>query len=138
MPTLSDQIVFSLVALAMVLTPGPNTIYFISLSGAALGFVFCMLCAAFGITAFVMTLPLAYDALRLAGAYYLLYLARQVLRPGGRAPFQLRNLQTDSPRRLFLLGHFTKLLNPNAALLYLSLLPQFIDPSRGSVLIQRC
>jgi len=149
MPTVSNQIAFSLVALGMVLTPGPNMIYLISrsicqgraaglisLGGVALGFMFYMLCAAFGITALVMTVPLAYDALRIAGALYLLYLAWQAVKPGGRSPFQVRDLPKDSPRRLFFMGLFTNLLNPKAAVLYLSLLPQFIEPSHGSVLIQ--
>jgi threonine/homoserine/homoserine lactone efflux protein len=149
MPTISNQLAFSLVALGMVLTPGPNMIYlisrsicqgrtagFISLGGVALGFVFYMLCAAFGITALVMTVPLAYEALRVAGALYLLYLAWQAVKPGGRSPFQVRNLPSDSPRRLFMMGLFTNLLNPKAAVLYLSLLPQFIEPSHGSVLGQ--
>jgi threonine/homoserine/homoserine lactone efflux protein len=149
MPTIANQIAFSLVALGMVLTPGPNMIYLISrsicqgrtaglisLGGVALGFVFYMLCAAFGITALLMTVPLAYDVLRFAGALYLLYLAWQALKPGGRSPFQVRNLPRDSPRRLFLMGLFTNLLNPKAAVLYLSLLPQFIEPSHGPVLIQ--
>jgi len=149
MPTLSNLFAFSLVALAMVLTPGPNMVYlisrsicqgrtagFISLGGIALGFVFYMLCAAFGITALVMTVPLAYDALRVAGAVYLLYLAWQAVKPGGRSPFQVRDLPSDSPGRLFTMGLLTNLLNPKAAVLYLSLLPQFIDPARPSVLAQ--
>jgi threonine/homoserine/homoserine lactone efflux protein len=83
-----------------------------------------------------MMVPLAYDALQVAGALYLLYLAWQAVKPGGRSPFQVRNLPNDSPRRLFLMGLFTNLLNPKAAVLYLSLLPQFIEPSHGSVLSQ--
>ena len=149
MPTISSELAFSLVALGVALTPGPNMIYlisrsigqgrtagFISLGGVGLWFVFYTLCAAFGITALVMTVPVAYDALRAAGALYLLYLAWQAVRPGGRSPFQVRKLRSDSPRRLFLMGLFTNLLNPKAAVLYLSLLPQFIEPSHGSVLTQ--
>jgi threonine/homoserine/homoserine lactone efflux protein len=95
-----------------------------------------MLAAALGITALLFAVPLAYDALRLAGSAYLLYLAWQALKPGGRSPFQVRALPVDSPRRLLAMGFLTNLLNPKAAMLYLSLLPQFIDPARGSVLGQ--
>jgi threonine/homoserine/homoserine lactone efflux protein len=133
----------------MVLTPGPNMMYLVSrsicqgrraglvsLGGVGLGFLFYMLAAAFGITALLFAVPLAYDGLRLAGAAYLLYLAWAALKPGGRSPFQVRDLPVDSNRRLFAMGLVTNLLNPKAAMMYLSLLPQFIDPARGNVLTQ--
>lgn len=149
MPALTHFVTFALVALGMVLTPGPNMIYLISrsisqgrsaglvsLGGVAFGFVFYMLCAAFGITALVLAVPYAYDALRFGGALYLLYLAWQAVRPGGHSPFQVRDLPLDRPRKLFAMGFVTNLLNPKIAVLYLSLLPQFIDPAHGSVLGQ--
>ena len=81
MPHTSSLLAFALVSLGIVLTPGPNMVYLISrsitqgpeagivsLGGVALGFVFYMLCAAFGITALLFAVPYAYDALRLAGA----------------------------------------------------------------------
>ncbi|MCA0317020.1 MAG: LysE family translocator [Proteobacteria bacterium] len=149
MPDTASLIAFAAIALGMVLTPGPNMIYLvsrslsqgpkaglISLGGVALGFVVYMLCAAFGITALVLAVPYAYDAIRLAGAAYLLWLAWQAVRPGGRSPFQLRQLPRDTPRKLFAMGFLTNLLNPKVAVLYLSLLPQFIDPADGSVLTQ--
>jgi len=149
MPTLSTQLAFALVALGMVLTPGPNMIYLISrsicqsraagmisLGGVALGFIFYTICAAMGITALVMTMPVAYGVLRIAGAAYMLNLAWQAIRPGGRSPFHVKDLPTDTPGRLFTMGFLTNLLNPKAAVLYLSLLPQFIHPEQGSVLIQ--
>lgn len=149
MPETTSLLAFALIALGMVLTPGPNMVYLISrsicqgrtaglisLGGVALGFVFYMMCAAFGITAIVMAVPYAYDALRFAGALYLLYLAWQAVKPGGRSPFQVRDLPKDSPRKLFLMGFLTNLLNPKIAVMYLSLLPQFISPDHGSVLTQ--
>lgn len=149
MPNSTTLLAFAFVSLGMVLTPGPNMIYLISrsicqgrvaglisLGGVALGFVFYVLCAALGITALVFAVPYAYDALRLTGAAYLLYLAWQAVRPGGRSPFQVRDLPVDGPRKLFAMGFVTNLLNPKIAMLYLSLLPQFIDPAQGSVLSQ--
>lgn len=149
MPSVSSVLAFALVALGLVLTPGPNMMYlvsrsicqgrragWISLGGVGLGFLVYMVAAALGITALLFAVPLAYDALRLTGAAYLLYLAWQSLKPGGRSPFQVRELPVDGPRRLFAMGFLTNLLNPKAAMLYLSLLPQFIDPARGSVLTQ--
>jgi threonine/homoserine/homoserine lactone efflux protein len=149
MPSSTALLAFALVSLTMVLTPGPNMVYLISrsisqgrlaglisLGGVALGFVAYMLCAAFGVTALLFAVPYAYDALRFAGAAYLLYLAWQAVRPNGRSPFQVRKLDFDSPRKLFAMGLLTNLLNPKIAMLYLALLPQFIDPTAGSILAQ--
>lgn len=148
MVTLAQIIPFAAIALGMVLTPGPNMIYLISLSlcqgrragyislcGVALGFMFYMVCAALGITALLMAVPLAYDALRFAGAAYLLWMAWQAIF-GGKSPFQLRDLPPDSPRKLFSMGLLTNLLNPKTAVIYLTLLPQFIHPEQGHVLAQ--
>ncbi|KIH83517.1 LysE family translocator [Pseudomonas batumici] len=150
MPELSNLVAYGLISLGMVLTPGPNMIYLISrsicqgrmaglisLGGVALGFVVYMFCAALGITALVLAVPYAYDALRLGGALYLLYLAWQAVKPGGRSPFQVRDLPQDGPRKLFMMGFVTNMLNPKIAVMYLSLLPQFITPTgHGSVLTQ--
>ena len=88
MPDHTHFIAFGLIALAMVLTPGPNMIYLISrsvcqgrqaglisLGGIAFAFVLYILCAALGITAFLFAIPYAYDLLRFSGVAYLLYLA---------------------------------------------------------------
>ena len=142
-------IAFAALAVGMVATPGPNMIYLISrsisqgpkaglisLCGVAFGFLFYMVAAAFGISAILFAVPYAYDALRFSGAAYLLWLAWQAVRPGGRSPFQVSLLPMDGPRRLFLMGLLTNLLNPKVAMMYLSLMPQFVDPARGQVLAQ--
>ena len=150
MPTTANLIAFAAVCLGMVLTPGPNMLYLVSrsicqghaaglvsLGGVALGLLVYMLCAAFGITALLFAVPYAYDVLRLGGAAYLLWLAWLALKPGGRSPFQVHELPPDSKPRLFAMGFLTSLLNPKIAMLYLALLPQFIDPAlEGGILRQ--
>jgi len=148
-PEAKTWIAFAAVCLGMALTPGPNMIYLVSRSicqgrwaglvsliGTAAGFIVYLLCAALGITALLMAAPIAYDILRFGGAIYLLWLAWQAIKPGGASPFQVRQLPKDSPAKLISMGFLTNLLNPKAAMLYLSLLPQFIDPHHGGVLTQ--
>jgi threonine/homoserine/homoserine lactone efflux protein len=148
-PETSTLAAYALLALGMVLTPGPNMAYLISrsicqgrmaglisLGGVATAFLFYVFSTALGVSALLFAVPFAYDALRVAGAAYLLYLAWTTLRPGGRSPFQVQDLPIDSPKKLFAMGFLTSLLNPKVALLYLSLLPQFIDPALGSVFAQ--
>ncbi len=148
MPTTATLLAFAAVAIGMVLTPGPNMIYMISraitqgriaglisFAGVVVGFIFYMLCAAFGITALVFAVPYAYDTLRLAGVAYLLWLAFDAVRPGGKSPFQVRKMPIASRKRLFTMGLLTSLFNPKIAIFYLALLPNFIDPA-GSVLLQ--
>jgi threonine/homoserine/homoserine lactone efflux protein len=146
----ASLLAFALVSVGMVMTPGPNMIYLltrsitqgrragmISLFGVVLAFLVYMFSAALGVTALLVTVPLAYRALQWAGAGYLLWMAWNTVKPGARSVLQPRtDLSIDGPRRLFAMGFLTNLLNPKVAVLYLSLLPQFIDPARGPVLAQ--
>ncbi|MFX7152006.1 LysE family transporter, partial [Acinetobacter baumannii] len=84
----------------------------------------------------IFAVPYAYDALRISGVVYLLYLAWQAVKPGGRSVFAVRDLPADSGRNLFMMGFITNLANPKIAIMYLSLLPQFISPGHGSILAQ--
>ncbi|MFC9155656.1 LysE family translocator [Streptomyces bauhiniae] len=139
----------TVVALGMVLTPGPNMIYLvsrsitqgrraglISLGGVALGFVAYLLAANLGLSVLFLAVPELYVAVKLAGAGYLAYLAWSALRPGGVSVFAPREVPPDSPRRLFTMGLMTNLLNPKIAIMYVSLIPQFVDLDRGHVLTQ--
>ena len=144
-----DVLMFAAACLVMVLTPGPNMIYLISRSicqgrkagvtsllGVVAGFFVHMLAAAIGLTAVFLAVPLAYEALKWAGALYLLWMAWQAVRPGARSPFEARELLPDAPSRLVLMGFLTSVLNPKVAMFYLSIFPQFISPEHGSLVIQ--
>ncbi|ASL48154.1 Homoserine/homoserine lactone efflux protein [Burkholderia sp. AD24] len=133
----------------LAVTPGPNMVYvmsrsiaqgrtagLISLAGVMLGYLFYMFSAAFGITALFLSVPYAGSALGAVGAAYLFYLAWQAVKPGGRSPLEVRDLPREQPRRLLAMGATTSLLNPKLAMIFLSLLPQFIDYQAGGVLKQ--
>jgi threonine/homoserine/homoserine lactone efflux protein len=139
----------SLVALGLVLTPGPNMIYLVSrsitqgrraglfsLAGVALGFFVYLLAATAGVASLFALVPSVYDAIKIAGALYLLYLAWSAVKPGGQSAFTPKDLPIDSRRRLFTMGLVTNLLNPKIAVLYVSLLPQFVNAGRGHVAVQ--
>jgi threonine/homoserine/homoserine lactone efflux protein len=142
-------VAFALVAFGLALTPGPNMAYLVSrsicqgraaglvsLGGVALGYVLYMLLSALGLTALLLAVPYAYDAIRLLGAAYLAWMAWTAVRPGGASPFEVRDVPADSARGLFVKGFLTNLLNPKIAAIYLSLLPQFLDRDSGGVLAQ--
>lgn len=133
----------------LAVTPGPNMVYVMSrsvaqgrgagltsLAGVMLGYLFYMFGSAFGITALFLAVPGAGRMLAACGALYLFYLAGQALRPGGRSPLQISEVRTERPARLFAMGAATSLLNPKLALIFLSLVPQFIDYRAGGVLRQ--
>lgn len=137
------------VALAMVLTPGPNMMYLvsrsvtqgrragvISLIGIAAGFLVYLTATNLGLSALFVSVPELYTAVKIAGAVYLGWLAFKTLRPGGTSVFKPTALEHDSARRLFTMGLVTNLLNPKIAVMYLSLIPQFVRPDNGYILLQ--
>lgn len=139
----------AITALWMVLTPGPNMVYLvsrsinqgraaglISLAGTGVGFVIYMAMANLGLSAILVAVPWLYVGLKAAGVGYLLWLAWKALKPSGTGLFEARDLRRDGPLTLFRMGLLTNLLNPKAAVMYLALIPQFIDPTAGSTLAQ--
>lgn len=107
-----------------------------SLLGVAAGFLVYLAAATAGLSIVLLAVPALYAGLKLAGAAYLLLLAWQAIRPGGTSVFTPSEVHADPPLRLFTMGLVTNLLNPKIAVLYISLLPQFVDPQRGSVATQ--
>jgi threonine/homoserine/homoserine lactone efflux protein len=124
-------------------TPGPDLLYILGRSvsqGRAAGVVSALgigagclvhvLGAALGLSALLLALPHAYDLVRWAGAAYLVVLGVRALRSKAGA-LEVKALAPVSPRRVFLQGALTNVLNPKVALFFLAFLPQFADPSRG-------
>lgn len=93
---------------------------------------------AFGLASLIASSPVAYDVLRWAGAGYLVYLgiklmlARQV-QEERIAPAAAPALV---PWRAFSQGMLTNLTNPATLTFMLAIIPQFAQPSAGSITLQ--
>lgn len=140
--------VFLTAVVALALTPGPDMLYVASRSlgqgrtagvlsavGVITGTFVHLGAAALGLSGLFRYAPAAYDAVRYAGAAFLLYLAWKAL-AGGHDLGAARGRAPAGRGRVYLEGVLTNLLNPKVALFYIGFLPQFVDPARGSVALQ--
>ncbi len=139
---------FAFAVALLALTPGPVWIYLISrtlaqgrragyfsLIGVMLGVLLHLVLAALGLSAVLMAVPWAFDAIKLAGAAYLLWLAWTTIRGAGFS-FTPQPLAHVPDRVLLRQSMLASVVNPKVAVFYLSLFPQFVDPAAGSVLLQ--
>jgi threonine/homoserine/homoserine lactone efflux protein len=83
-----------------------------------------------GLSALLAASAVAYSTVKLAGAVYLLYLGVQALRASAR-PTTDAATGIAAPRRAFLAGVISTVLNPKPALFFLTFLPQFVDRERA-------
>jgi threonine/homoserine/homoserine lactone efflux protein len=130
-------------------TPGPDMLLiasrslsqgrasgFATLAGIQLGTYCHALAAALGLSQLFILVPLAYDAVRYAGAAYLLWLAWQAFRSAGTGFAPTATARRYSLGMVFRQGLLTNLLNPKMALFVLALFPQFVRPEAGNVALQ--
>ena len=143
---LSSLWAFALASLIIELIPGPNQTYlaaltlnhgtragFAAVAGIALGLAIYGLAAALGVAALINESPLLYQMLRWAGVFYFLWLAWDSWHdePDGEAA-----VRDERMRGSFQRGLITNLLNPKAAIFYVSVLPGFIVPGAASIFTQ--
>jgi len=149
MPDLSILALFAAAALALACTPGPDMLLilsrsliqgrgagFASLFGALAGVYVHATAVALGLSELFRAVPLAYDAVRYAGAAYLLYLAWTAFRAPGSAFSVSTDATPLSLGAVFRQGLLTNILNPKVALFALALFPQFVEPEAGHVAAQ--
>src|SRR5689334_3540126 len=147
MPAAQTLALFMAAALALNLTPGPDMMYVTARSvadgrragvvaalGIGAGTLVHIAALALGLAALLASVPLAYDALRIAGALYLVVIGLQLLLRRSRAeamPITPAPLGT-----VFAQAVLTNVFNPKVALFFLAFLPQFVDPAAGSAVAQ--
>ena len=143
MPGIEMVLVFMAAALALNLTPGPDMLYVtarsvsdgraagvLSAFGIATGTLVHIAALALGVAALLAAVPLAYDAVRIAGAVYLVVIGIQLIARPRRAA-AVANLPRSRLRVIFMQAVVTNVLNPKVALFFLAFLPQFVDRAAG-------
>jgi threonine/homoserine/homoserine lactone efflux protein len=146
---LQTWLLFCVACVALAATPGPNMLFlvtrtlaqgrgagFVSLAGTSTGFAIHAVAAALGLSALLAAVPVAYEIVRFAGAIYLAWLAVVTWRASGGATAASAPARRAEAGQMYRQGLVTSVLNPKLAVFQLALFPQFIDPSRGSVLVQ--
>ncbi len=145
MPEASTLLLFAAAAVALIAVPGPNLIYItarsladgrraglVSVLGVETGTLVHVAAAAGGLSALLASSAVAFAFVKYAGAAYLVYLGVKTLLardadPAAEAP-------PPAPlHRVYRQAVLVQLLNPKVALFFLAFLPQFVDPSRGTV-----
>lgn len=141
-------LLFCVTVLPLIFTPGPDILYIttrgiaqgrraamISTVGVCTGYVAHTVMAVAGLTAILYASELLFNAVRYAGAAYLLYLGIKTLR--SNTQFKVDGAhEAHSARSLFLTGMLTSVMNPKGILLFFAYLPQFVSPEAGSVPLQ--
>ena len=140
-----DIPLFLVASALLTIAPGPDIIYVLTRGvsqgpkagiAAALGFatgcIFHTLLAALGIAALIRSSPVAFDAVRYAGAAYLIWIGIQALRH--RSSFSIEAASdTKTLGTIFRQSVIGNALNPKVTLFFLSFLPQFVNAQSGHV-----
>ena len=151
---LSTYIAFAAIAALVVVSPGPAT--FLLLKNTPVqgrragllntaGIVAAVLSHAalslLGVSAIILASPTGFAVLKLTAAAYLSYLGFVALRDAWRGTDYSARLDSRAQRQsvsaaaAFTEGWLTNILNPKPSMFYLSVFPQFLDPS-GNLLAQ--
>ncbi len=144
----SQLAIFMAATLALNLTPGPDMLYTATRSlgqgkqagvasalGIGAGTIVHIVAATLGLSAVLSYSAVTFMAIKYLGAAYLIYLGIKTFR--NKEQLHLgKSDSRESTRRIFWQGVVTNILNPKVALFFLSFLPQFVNPERGSVGLQ--
>jgi threonine/homoserine/homoserine lactone efflux protein len=145
---LSTLPIFAAAAIALIVAPGPDTLYIIARSvgqGRLAGIVsalgmFCGLmvhltAATLGLSALIASSVFLFGLVKWAGALYLVYLGVRIL-----VSRQQSGQSSDMPRAdlrfVFRQAMLTNILNPKVGLFFIAFLPQFVSTKLGHVPLQ--
>ena len=153
MPDASQFALFFAASLLLAVTPGPGIFYVAARTlaggraegvassfGTGLGGMVHVLAGSVGVSALVLASAELFTVLKLLGAAYLAWLGLRTILVARKDALAAAAGQADAPpiglRRAFREGVMVEALNPKTAAFFLAFVPQFVDPTSGSVALQ--
>ncbi|ELY99609.1 LysE family translocator [Natrialba aegyptia] len=144
---LSTILAFIPIAFALIVSPGPDSIYTLTRSisdgrtsgitaalGSSSGSIVHTTAAVLGLSALLRTSAVAFTVVKFVGAAYLVYLGIQTFR--NSEEFEITPERTTyTPSASYRSALMINVLNPKVAIFFLTFLPQFVEPG-GNVSVQ--
>ena len=148
---LTTFVYFLMASILLTLAPGPDILYLLTKSlsdgaksgvilaaGLVSGIIFHTFLVMIGVAAFIQGSPVAFTALKIFGAAYLIFLAFQSFK-SARAGKKISMQKSDAKIsfvKLYRRGVLMNVLNPKVLLFFLAFLPQFVNFSASSPSLQ--
>jgi threonine/homoserine/homoserine lactone efflux protein len=140
---------FAVTAFLLIVVPGPSVLFVISrgvtlgrkaalltVVGNAAGVMVMVVVVAAGLGAVLERSAVLFDAIRFAGAAYLVYLGVQAIRHRRELSTVLDVTATRPSRHILREGFVVGVTNPKLIVFFTAVLPQFVDPDAGPVPVQ--
>jgi len=140
---------FSVASFLIVLIPGPNMTFLVScaatqgkkvaifgLLGSNAALISLAILTGMGLNTILKAIPMVYDIFKIAGALYLFWLAWKNILFTKTDEDSVTAKEIYSSAKAFRTGYFTNVLNPKAAVFYVAILPEFLNPHLGHLVLQ--
>ncbi|GGG99353.1 LysE family translocator [Polaribacter pacificus] len=140
---------FALATTALAFSPGPDNMYVLTQSivngkkyglatvyGLISGCIVHTTLLAFGVSAIIQQSNSLFFALKLFGAFYLIYLAYKVYKSDASIAFSEANVAKKSTTQLFKQGFIMNVLNPKVSIFFLAFFPGFLFSDSLSTVVQ--
>ncbi len=146
MVPLDNLLGFSIAAMIIIVIPGPSVLFSVgralsmgksaglyTVLGNTLGAVPAIVVVSLGLGFAIMRIPVLFTVMKVAGAAYIVYLGIQAFRHRKEGGASERGGTNLSNWQLMRQGFVVGATNPKTIAFFMAVLPQFVDPSAGSV-----
>lgn len=149
MPETSALLAFMVLALVVIVVPGPSVVFVIgramilgtkgavlSVLGNALGVGVQIIAVALGLGVLVASSPVAFSVVKIVGSLFLVYLGVEGIRHRKDFAAGLDSARTMSTSRIMIDSSVVGITNAKTLVFFIAAFPLFVNPDAGSATVQ--